>query len=308
MGEVKSNMIVRESGKVYELDDETGRVVSVTEEEEVIESAAEDFKIGSRVEVEGELGEVVTLVSSWAGVAYGVRFDDGSLDEFQEHQLKLSSVEEKPDYDSPVAEVLDRFSSYQESPQYTNEEITEKEREARWLNLRARSLVTDSKLALSQQNDLGRVVIVTGNDLSELKELRSRSEDSETYLSSLSRYALSKEVNGYGASLGMKGDTSWLDMGAEGMEVVETTDSDLAARATEVVAALSREQLEDDEFMRVASSYQQEYLQMTEEQVAKFDSYLAAAKKDRLKNLGEAKTASTEEENLDDFDTTQLFL
>lgn len=298
-------MIVRESGKIYNLDDETGRVIDV-QEEEVLEGAAQDIKLGSRVEVDGELGEVITVTSGIYGIAYGVKFDDGAVDEFGEGQLKISVVE-KVDYDSPVAEVLARFSKYEEAPTYTNEEIEAKEREARWLNLRAKSLSTDSKLGLSQQNDLGRVVIVTGNDIVELRDLKERSDETEEYLSSFSRYSLSSEINGYGASLGMKGDTSWLEMGAEGMEVVETTDADLAARATEVVANLSREQLEDDDFLKEAASYQYKYLQMTEAQQTKFDSYLASAREERAKRLPEQKVASTEE-NIDDFDASQLFL
>lgn len=298
-------MIVRESGKIYNLDDETGRVIDV-QEEEVLKDVAQDIKLGSRVEVEGELGEVVTITSSYYGLAFGVRFDDGGVDEFHEGQLKLSVVE-KVDYDSPVAEVLERFASYEETPTYTNEEINAKEREARWLNLRAKSLATDSKLGLSQQNELGRVVIVTGNDLLDLRELRDRSEETEDYLSSFSRYSLSKEINGYGASLGMTGDTSWLEMGAEDMEVVETTDADLAARATDVVANLSREQLEDDDFVKQAATYHYEYLQMNEAQRTKFDSYLASARQERVKNLPEQKVASTEDD-IDDFDAAALYL
>jgi len=106
--------------------------------------------------------------------------------------------------------------------------------------------------------------------------------------------------------LGGSDDSSWLDLETENLEVVETTDTDLATRATEVVAFLSREQLEDDDFMRVAGTYQYEYLQMTPEQQKLFDKFLTEARASRLSEIpAETKTASV----VYDLDTTEdLFL
>jgi hypothetical protein len=292
-------MIVSENGKTYNIDEESGLVTEAS-----VEDLAEEFRIGNRVEVAGQLGEVVSLTPSVYGPAFGVRFDDGDVAEFAEAQLKHSSVA-PPDYESPVEEVLQRFAVYKELPALTNEQISHKEAEARWLNLRAKSLVTDQKLAFSDQNDLSTIVLVTGTDLVEIKELRSKLDENVEYLGKFNRYKIAGEVSGYGASLGMTGDASWLDNAVEDMEVVETTDTDLAARATEVVAALSKEQLEDDEFLKAAASYQQEYLQMDKDQALKFDSYLARARDEKLSEP-QPKVASTEK-NWDEIDDAAIF-
>jgi hypothetical protein len=298
---VRIEMLVREGDKLYNVDEETGLVTEASEPED------DDLRIGDRVEVEGELGTVISITASLYGPAFGVRFDSGEVDEYPEPLLKSSSVE-APDRETPVKEVLSRFSSYEEMPVFTNDEISVKEREASWLNRRAKSLVTDSTLSLTEQNELGHVVLVTANDLLDLKERHTSTEESDRYVRQFNRYNISDEVGSGGVVLGMtRGDTSWLGGALEGMEVVETTDKDLAARAAEVVAAFSKEQLEDDNFMRLAASYHHEYLQLETDEAKKFDSYLVTAKKEKLRDLPEEKTASTDSD-LDDIDPAAIFL
>lgn len=298
-------MIVEEDGKLFNIDDETGLVTEANLIDEDMRGIQDEYRLGDRVEVVGHLGEIISIVPSYYGLAFGVHFDDDEIGEFTEAQIKRSFVK-KAEHETPFDEVLERFATYQELPQYTNDEINRKETEARWLKLRAKSLASNSDLELVDQNELGRIVLVTGTDLETLKELRDNSEESQQYISRFNQYKLADEVRGYGAGLGMKGDASWLNDALDGMEVTETTDTDLAARATEVVAVLSKEQLEDDDFMRVAGSYQYDYLQLTEDQIKKFDTYLARARQERIKDLPESKTASTVDYSLDD--TSDIFL
>jgi hypothetical protein len=310
-------MIVKENGVLYDVDEKTGQVKvnskSVGEPQaDELDFELRDFRTGDRVEVDGEVGTIISITASLYGGAYGVRFDDGGIDEFGENQLKLTEVE-TPEYDTPISEILGRFASYEKMPHYTNDEINAKEEEARYLNLRAQSLASDSKLVLSEQNKLGKVVLVTGNDLIDLKELREQTKETQEYLSKFNRYKIADEISGYGAGLGLKGDASWLEDALDGMEVVATTDADLAVRAAELVAAFNKVQLEDDEFMQVASSYQKGYLQMDESDAKKFERYLAHARTERLKEfpaenaLPDPKEVAAEAD-LDNFDTAALYL
>lgn len=295
-------MVVEENGRLYNIDDETGLVTEASTVQP--EELEDEFRLGDRVEVLGSVGKIVSMVPSYYGVAFGVRFDDGNFDEFVEGQLKRSSVE-APTYSSPHLEVMARYAAYQELPTYTNDELDEKETEAKWLRLRATTLVGDKSLSNGEQNDLGTVLLATTQDLRDIEELRHTTEDNQRYLAGFNQYRIADDITGGGAAMGGKDDASWLDSAAEGMTVTETTDVDLAARATEVVSILTREQLQDDEFMSVASSYQHKYLQLTPDQVKQFNKYLAEARQSRIKDLPETKTASVEY-NLDD--ATDIFI
>lgn len=297
-------MVVEENGKLFNIDEETGLVTEASTVEE--EELANEFRLRDRVEVLGSVGEIVSMVPSYYGVAFGVRFDDGDFDEFVEGQLKRSAVD-KPNYNSPLSEVMGRYSTYQDLPTYTNSELDVKEAEAKWLRLRATTLVNDSSLSSGEQNELGVILLTTNQDLRDISESRVNTEENQAYLSRFNNYRLADEISG-GAVMGGRDDASWLESAIEGMEVVETTDADLAARATEVVASLSKEQLQDDEFLSLVAGYQREYLQIddpTSEQGKKLASYLLSARAERLKNLTETKTASIEH-NLDD--ATDIFI
>lgn len=180
-------MIIKENGKLYNIDEETGLVTeasSVETPEEVIEAEElrDELRIGDRVTVGQEEGTIVSIISSVYGPAFGVRFDDGGLDEYPEERLARVETPE-PDYETPVKEVLSRYEVYETLPSYTRDEIEAKIAEARHLNLRAKALITDSKLAFSDQVELDRVVLATGTDLLDFKTLKDSAEANEEYLS-----------------------------------------------------------------------------------------------------------------------------
>lgn len=301
-------MIVEENGKLFDVDEATGLVRVASANDNQVDEAeySDELRIGDRVEVAGKTGNVISLTASIYGGAYGVKFDDGSIDEFGPAQLKPTTAE-APVEDTPFNEVITRFENYEKLPAYTNDEINEKAREARYLNLRSKALVTDSKISYDDQNALGRIVLVTSNDLIDLKTARENSDESNEYRSRFNRYTIASDISGYGVGLGMQGDASWLGDALEGMEVVETTDADLAVRAAELVSTFTKAQLADDDFMQVAASYHRGYLQMNDEQAKQFETYLARARQDRIAELpAETKQASTDD--LDHFDTSALFL
>lgn len=180
------NMIIKENGKLYNIDEETGLVTEaslIEEPEEVVvtEEYAEDFRTGDRVAVDNEEGTIISIISSIYGPAYGVLFDDGGVDEYPEDKLARVETEE-PDYETPVKEVLARYATYETLPSYTRDEIEVKIEEARNLNLRAKALITDSKLSFSDQVELDRVVLSTGTDLLDFKTLKDSAEANEEYL------------------------------------------------------------------------------------------------------------------------------
>ncbi len=299
-------MLVEEHGKFYNVDEETG-LVTVASDEDVAnqQDLSDEFRIGDRVDVAGDLGEVVSVIPSVYGAAFGVKFDDGSVDEFVESMLKRSTVE-KPVYASPIEEVIERYSVYEQMDKYTNSELDRKESEARWLNLRAKSLVSNPQLPMEARNQLSAIALVTSSDMEGIKELREESPDTQAYVSRFNRYSLSADVQSGGAVMGLQGDVSWLDGALEDMEVAETTDSDLATVATEVVTHYTAEQLGDDEFLKAVAAYQHEYLQMTDEQKVHFEGLITAARDARVKELPAIKQASVED--FDNYDDASLFL
>lgn len=302
-------MLIQENGKLYNIDEDSGLVTEASLVTEEVTDLDEEYRLGDRVEVVGSVGQIVSMVPSYYGVAFGIRFDNGDFDEFTEGQLKRS-VAEKKTYDSPIMEIFERYDAYNEMPAYTAEELDRKEAEARWLNLNATTLRAHASSGMPDPK-LDEIVMTTQSDLRDIKEHRenAETEDNKEYLSSLNKYKLAEDIGSYGGALGGHDDASWLLEGTEGMEVVETTDTDLATRATEVVSSLTREQLEDDDFLALVSSYQREYLQIADansDQGKAFASYLLQARKDRLEELpAEQKTASVEY-NLDD--ATDIFI
>lgn len=301
---------VEENGKRYEIDEKTGLVREASVVPEVDETEyADELRINDRVEVGGKTGSIVSLTASIYGGAYGVHFDDGTVEEYGPQAIKHTSVE-APTHNDPYSGLRGRFESYQQLPVYTNDEINLKEKEARYLNLHAKALASDSKLTLDDLRELGQIVLITGNDLIDLKTARETSEETTEYVARFNRYQISDRVNGFGPMLGHKGtdDSSWLNDAMDEMEVVETTEVDLATRAAEMVSTFTRAQLEDDEFMQVASSYHLGYLQMTDEQAKKFNSYLTRARTERIAELPSETSKQASVEDLEDFDASALYL
>lgn len=301
--------IVKENGVTYTIDDDTGIVVSAVKSAEPIQELDDELRIGDRVEVDNDTGQVVSIVSSVYGPAFGVRFDDGSVDEYLETQLTRTTVE-APIFASPLDEILTRFANYEELPGYTNIELDVKEKEARFLKLRAAAMRSDPALAIADQHQLSKIVLVTGSDLDNIKEARLNAERDENkqYLGKFNQYRIATDISSMGASLGMNGDASWLD-DVDEIDVIETTDADLAVRAADVVARLTREQLENDEFMTLVASYQHQYLQTEDgNREQKFASYLEQARKERLKELPQQEQKQASTDGLDDAPDAALFL
>lgn len=303
-------MIIKENGKLYNIDEETGLVTeasSVETPEEVIEAEElrDELRIGDRVTVGQEEGTIVSIISSVYGPAFGVRFDDGGLDEYPEERLARVETPE-PDYETPVKEVLSRYEVYETLPSYTRDEIEAKIAEARHLNLRAKALITDSKLAFSDQVELDRVVLATGTDLLDFKTLKDSAEANEEYLSGFqgAQFEMAPQFKNT-ASYGATDDASWVDSAFHDIE--ETTDADLAVTAQEMVNRLSVEQLNDAETVALSSSFQLETLVATDEQKEKFASYVQAAIEEKL---GSTETIEDEvvDESLEDFDTSSFYL
>jgi hypothetical protein len=300
-------MIIKENGKLYHIDEETGLVTeaSAVETEEVIDAdeLREELRTGDRVTVNDEEGTIISIVSSVYGPAIGVRFDDGSVDEFDEMQLERVASE-APEWETPFKEVVGRYEAYEQLPAFTREEIEMKMAEARELNLQAKTLIKDTA-TFADQAELDRVIVSTSTDLKDLTEIRDSEEANAEYVGRMNSvgYELDdrwKDSHRVGAG----DDISWVEDAFSDIE--DTNDADLAAAAVEMVNSFSAEQLADDEFVALASSYQHERLSATEEQKAKFAGYVKQAAADK-KPVEQPKTASTDED-LDNFDASALYL
>lgn len=92
-------MIIKENGKLYNIDEETGLVTETSfdsepEEVVVVEEFQDDFRTGDRVAVDNEEGTIISIISSVYGPAIGIQFDDGSIDEYPEERLSRVQTEE----------------------------------------------------------------------------------------------------------------------------------------------------------------------------------------------------------------------
>jgi hypothetical protein len=302
-------MIIKENGKVYNLDPEKGIVTEAATEEVGLEEPemtenVEPLGVGSQVEAEGKQGQVISKVASVFGDAYGVRFEDGSVDEFGRDNLKASSAP-APVYDTPVDEVKARYAAYVELPAFTAEELEAKDVEARFLNLKAKALIANQDVLYADQRDLDEIIVVTGADILDIKEAKINL-DLNGYSDQFNRFSLDNEVMASAPSFGHQGDASWLDQ--ELSEYQEHSDTELAERATEVVGNFSHAELADEEFVRTAASFHVEYMGLGDLAQKKFAGYLELARREQLKRP-EQKVAKVED-NFDPetFDTSAFYL
>jgi hypothetical protein len=312
-----SDMKIEENGKVYNLDPNTGLITEASVKGEATLNIAEPKSVvaevkvllGSRVEADGQLGEVVSKTNSPYGEVFGIRFDDQSVGEFVASQLTLSDIE-PIDFATPINEVTSRYDAYEELPSYTKEEIEAKQREARWLNLRAKALITDKNTGLSDQIALDHIVVSTATDILDLKESMESADlaHEADYLSSFNEYEIGGQYDySSGVTMGSQGDASWLIEAADDFEYQGTTEADLASKAVEIVSKFTREQLETPGFIKDAMGFQADYLNMDEDQQAAFAAYVDMARDEKLAEEPEAKIAAVEED-LDDFDTSALYV
>ncbi len=310
-------MKIEENGKVYNLDPITGLITEASVKEEVKLNIGDQVPrpeeakvtIGSRVAAEGQLGEVVTKTEGMYGTVFGVRFDNQGMGEYVASQLTVTDVE-PIDYETPIKEVTSRYDSYDELPFYTKEEIESKQREARWLNLRAKALITDKNTSLSDQIALDYIVVSTATDILDLKEAMSTVDmiGEQDYLSSFNEYEVAGQYDhSGGVSMGSQGDASWLLEAADDFEYQTTTEANLASKAVEIVSKFTREQLETEGFITDAMGFQADYLNMDEDQRIVFAAYVEMARDEKLLEPQEVKEAAVEDD-LDDFDTSALYV
>jgi len=206
------------------------------------------------------------LIPSIYGTVVGVKFDDGRVDEFDASQL--NRVESQaPVFDTKSNELLHDFAEYNELPANTLEEVEKKEKIARGLNLRAKALVTDSSISLSERINLDAVVTATSVDAMDLKESHKLLLESENkdYLDSRPKFALDSEFGGWGSRARTKTneDISWVnELEVESMG--EEWYPRLPGLANNAVANLTVEELDNPFFMEqvrgfATTSIPQEY-------------------------------------------------
>lgn len=287
---------ISENGKTYTIED--GRVVAAVAEsqEEVVDTP---LKFDDRVAYGKKLGSVISLVPTVYGLSVGVKFDDGSYDNFVPESLQLAPVAKEAG--AVTAEGFEaEYAEYEAMTTDSLEEVESKIKTARSLNLRAKANATNSKNALADTILYDRVVTATGLDIHDLEQDREnwRVVESADYLESLPQFEVQESVGGFGMNRG--GDLSWIDEAAEDFSVNEITEADLAGRAAQAVAQLTPEQLEDKEFMRTVLNYGFEYLPTDKEARVKFASFVNEARKTKLAEVeGIDKTASVDEKQYD---------
>lgn len=307
--------IIREGNKVYRMNDNGIVVEASVQEETVPTTPVEPMKLGSRVEAEGKRGTLHARTASVYGDTLAVRFDDGTMGEYVSSDVKEpSESEDTNSYASKLDEIKAHFAAYEELPAYTLDEMDEKERVAKKLNLEATHAIRQSGTDFQDRIALDNIILVTGNDLSELAGARheaSLAEDTTYRRTASARYSMSDVTSFGGPVMGSAGneDASWLENAIDGMTVIETNDADLAVSASQMVTALDRELLENDDALRDAISFQESYLgiENNSEMKDKFAAYVEEARKEKLAKPVVSKEASADDD-LDSFDTSSLFV
>jgi hypothetical protein len=259
-----------------------------------------EFQLGDRVVVKGKAGHVMNKLTTMYGESIGIRFDDDSLGEFLASDIEASEVE-KPLFSNAVEEVGHDWSEYLKMPDALASQVEEKVSLARNLNLRAKALSTDQKISFSDRLLLDRIVTASACDIMDYAAAQPYSEENTEYLNSLPKFTDIEPTGG--GSVSSREDASWLD----DVEANYQTDWDhaLADKASRAAAELSREQLEDVEFVKLVQGHLT--IGIPTEQHEKLARYFSEARAMRLAEpTPEIKEAAVED--LTDFDTSALFL
>lgn len=306
--------VIEENGKLYTIDEDSGLVVEAKEAEQKVASTEDQtpLALNERVEIEGRLGKVISRIPSVYGMVLGVRFDDGSTDEYIEDEVRRST-EQPMRFDTPIDQVKSDWDKYQELPSYTLEQITGKSRLARSLNVTAKALVTDQRTSLSDQVLLDSIVISTGTDILDMKDQTERLTVDENYAENMPQYSIPSEI--VGGSEFIQSDASWIALAAEDTSEYHSNfnwDSHLAAEALKATAPLDTEQLESDEFIEAVAGFREDAMPVgyNQELSLRFRDLLEEARKERLSERSAAKLARTASvtEELTDFNEAQLYL
>jgi hypothetical protein len=308
---------ITENGRVYQMDD-NGMVVDAKlageAEAPELEFVVEPLKIGDRVEASGKLGKVATRTLSVYGDSIGIKFDDGSFEEFLAAELERTS-EDEIYYDKPIDEVKNDWTQYQDMSEITLEEVDSKAAVARRLNVTAKALVTDSRIPLSDRVELDHIILATGTDLYDFREKAERLnvEDHADYLSSLPKYEMSEEFSSYTSR--SNEDISWLIAAADTVadEAGQLDwDQHLMDEALKATAKLTEEQLSSEEFMSAVAEYRDDAMPLgyDAKKRTQFRALLEQARTSALNERSAQYTAKTAavEEDLNDFDASALYL
>jgi len=299
-------LLVQDGDKYYIIDD--NKVVASLSKEEFdkLQTPKENpsFGLGDRVTHRDQPGNVISVTASIYGDTIGVRFDDGSVNEFAPSQL-VASETERPAFSSAVQELIYDFDQYSVLQANTLEELEIKEREARALNLRATSLIKDEKLALADRVELDKVATSTNVDSVDFKENKEllRLAENADHFNRFNQYHVDNEFHGYGSSWGSTDDASWLD----DIEIIsaKTEESHLASLARDTVAHLSKDQLSNDDFMNEVRDYT--FDRLRPEDHDKFTLLLESAAQMRLGEF-ENMPKEASAEDYDDVDDSALFM
>lgn len=289
--------IIEENGKRYELDDEGNVVYASLSEEEVDETP---LAIGDRVEVEGRLGYLQGIAHTMYGDAYSVRFDNGDYEAYTSNQIKRSSLEPTINYDSPAEDIVAEWDKFLALPDYSYDQVEAKLAFGRQLRLRAKSIVTDSRLPLSTRTTLDQMVSAATAELTLLEESKNTvREADQAYLDSLPQFS-TDELNPVTST-----ESDWLnDLSEEEITAAEVNLADLASRA---VDSAPQEYLESADFLAQMTEFaSQSVPEAQRDKVAGFIKNAAMLKINEVKPV--VKEASAEEIDIESVDASDLYL
>lgn len=310
--------IVEENGKFYQFDN-NGNVVKAAssleefEEGEVVKTTPEEVLANyrdnhTRVSVDNKEGNMISKITTMYGDVYGVQFDDDTVGEYTADEIvSLESI--TAEYDDSVAEIKGRFTEYQNMLALTEEEIEEKSKEARLLNLKVKTVLSHEEPSYTDQEILHHIAVITDNDLLDLKETQERTqfESQEEYLSSMPKFE-AKVDEVAGVALGHTGDAAWLD--TLELEPRKVSDVELCNEAVATVSNLELEEMSDPEFFNMVTEYKRSSLDLTDEEYQKFRTLVKGAANERIKAIKQTKVASVEKEveDIASFDAASLFI
>ena len=311
-----ASKIVEREGRAYLLED--GKVVKSAATVAELSPESETppvFNVGDRVEAGGKLGKVVSKMNTIYGEQFGVRDDEGEAFSFYAEDLSPSE-EPEPVYDSPVDSILVEADAFEGMPADTLEQIEAKEAKGRELNLRARALVTDDKLPITERVKLDSVISNTAVDLDYLANDKENAILSahQDELAAMPKFEIDSSVSG--TSEFTTDDASWLGEVADQMEAEAGEidhDTLLTEAAVDLIEKMEPGLLADDDtvmeqshatFMAVTAGLDED---TKADKLLKFNEQIRTSRYERLEDLKEA--ALDPEEDEDELgDDSSLFL
>lgn len=262
---------------------------------------------GSRVSHREKEGTVISIVPGLYGDTYGVKFDNGNVVEFLADQL--APVESAaPIYLSSVDAINADYIDYEVVPANTYDELEEKTRIARSLNLRAKTLILDSKISMNDRVKLDEIITSTSADIRDFKEgqLHLQEIEQSAYLARSPKYKINDEFIGWGSQARTKTDEdiSWVsDIDSE---FESADDATLVSLASEAIKSLSREQLQDENFIEEVKYYNT--LKLPNEVAPRFAKFLREAVSMKLAEPVEKVAKTSSVESFDDVADEALFM